>query len=223
MSDEARPLDAVEAELTELCGHLTAGTARFLALVAEFDARQGWADQGAKDCAEWLAWRCSMAPVTAREQVRVAARLRDFSQVRAAFEAGELSYSKVRAISRVVTEATEHDLVDIARHATAADLEAMCRSYRAASVCEEETDDRYYMTCYQDHDGTWVLRGRLRAEDGALVRKPSTSAPTASTKRRAIPRNHRRGASAPARRLSRWPQPCSNGARPRALTETATS
>jgi hypothetical protein len=171
VAEGGRPLEAVEAELTELCGHLTAGTARFLALVAEFDSRKGWADQGCKDCAEWLSWRCSIAPVTAREQVRVAARLQQFAEVRAAFEVGELSYSKVRAICRVVTEATEHDLVQIARHATAADLEAMCRSYRAARECEEETEERYHVTCFQDHDGTWILRGRLRAEDGALVRK----------------------------------------------------
>ncbi len=43
-----------------------------LRLVAEFDRRSGWADQGAISCAAWLSWRCSISPTTAREHVRVA-------------------------------------------------------------------------------------------------------------------------------------------------------
>ena len=172
MVDETRPLEDIEAELTELCGHLNSGTARFLSLVAEFDARNGWAEQGCRDCAEWLSWRCSISPTTAREQVRVASKLSEFPRVREAFGSGQLSYSKVRAVTRIATEATEAELLSIAKHATAADLDVMCRSYRAAvRAVDDDAADSSYVTCFQDIDGSWILHGRLRADDGAVVRK----------------------------------------------------
>ena len=167
MADD-RPLEAVESELTELCGHLNASTARYLALVAEFDARKGWAEWGCRSCAEWLAHQCGLSTTTARHQVRVANRLTELPLIRAAFEAGELSYSQVRALSRIATEATEEDLVSIARHATASDLEVMCRSYRSATRDERPGED---LGCYQDEDGTWVVYGRMSPDPGALFRK----------------------------------------------------
>src|SRR4051812_48397172 len=70
-------LDAeeLERELATLAAHLYAGTCRWLELVAELDRRGGWAVQGARSCAHWLAWRCGLAPRAAREHVRVARRL----------------------------------------------------------------------------------------------------------------------------------------------------
>jgi Domain of unknown function (DUF222) len=118
-----------------------------------------------------LSWRCSISPATAREQVRVASRLVELPLLRKAFESGELSYSKVRAVSRIATDATEADLVAIARHATAADLDVMCRSYRAAVRADDDSGDPFYVTCFQDCDGSWILNGRLRPEDGAVIRK----------------------------------------------------
>jgi hypothetical protein len=115
-----RPLAVLEKEICELAAHLAAATCRWLLLVAEFDARGGWAEWGVKSCAHWLSWRCGIGLHAAREQVRVANRLGELPLVCERFSTGELSYSKVRAITRVATRETEADMVMIGRHATGA-------------------------------------------------------------------------------------------------------
>lgn len=87
--------DALEAEICELAGHLSAGQARFLALVAEFDAREAWGVWGIVSCAHWLAWRTGMSSVAAREHVRVGRALRRLPALAELFARGEISYSKV--------------------------------------------------------------------------------------------------------------------------------
>lgn len=166
------PLERLEADLVELAGHLTAGTCRWLLLLGEFDRRQGWLTWGCHSAAHWLSWRCGVTQVTAREQVRVARRLGELPRVAAAFAAGELSYSKVRAIARVATAATEEDLVMVARHATAAQVERLAGSYArvlAAQGPDPRRHDRRFLGFHHDDDGFLVLFGRLPAEEGAVV------------------------------------------------------
>src|ERR1700759_1678523 len=101
------PLERVEAQICELAGHLAAATCRFLVLLADFDARRGWASWEMGSCAQWLSWKCQMSSGTAREHVRVARALRDLPVIRARFGAAKLSYAKVRALTRIATPATE--------------------------------------------------------------------------------------------------------------------
>src|SRR5690349_23109888 len=91
------PLERVEAQICELAGHLAAATCRFLVLLADFDARRGWASWEMNSCAQWLSWKCQLSSGTAREHVRVARALRDLPVIRARFAAARLSYAKVRA------------------------------------------------------------------------------------------------------------------------------
>src|SRR5207237_1844580 len=118
---------SAEALSVPLAAHLHAAMCRWLLLVAEFDARQGWAAEGCRSCAHWLSWRCSIAPVSAREHMRVARRLGDLPLVQAAFARGELSYSQVRALTRVEDIEREQELLELARTATAAQLERIVR------------------------------------------------------------------------------------------------
>jgi hypothetical protein len=168
---DRRPLQALEREITELAAHIHAATCRWLCLVGEFDAREGWASWGCRSCAHWVSWQCSIAPAAAREHVRVARALRDLPLIRAAFGRGRLSYSKVRALTRVGTVTREEELLDLAETATAAQLERLVRAYRgvvraerAAGGCPER-----YLSWSHDDDGSLLLRGRLPAEEGALV------------------------------------------------------
>src|SRR5918999_4398915 len=85
-------IDRLGEEITELAAHIHAATCRWLALVAEFDRRGGWAQWGCKSCAAFLSWRCAIAPGAAREHVRVARRLEELPVIRAAFAQGRLSY-----------------------------------------------------------------------------------------------------------------------------------
>jgi hypothetical protein len=173
MSPEKLPLERLEQEITELAAHIHAATCRWLCLVAEFDRRDGWAQWGAKSCATWISWTCGVAPNSAREHVRVARRLDELPTIRDAFAAGELSYSKVRAVTRVATAENANDLLMLARHATAAQLERVVRGYRDAASAELGVANRAhrerFLTWHWDDDGSLVLRGRLPADEGALM------------------------------------------------------
>lgn len=168
-----RPLELVEREICELAAHIAAATCRWLLLVAEFDERRGWAEWGVWSCAHWLSWRCGIATRSAREHVRVGRALANLPLVREAFAAGELSYSKVRAITRVADENTEASLVEMARHATGAQLERLVRSYAGALAASadhaRQTIERRKLTYVWEDDGSLTLQARLPADDGAVV------------------------------------------------------
>ncbi|MBI5106643.1 MAG: DUF222 domain-containing protein [Solirubrobacterales bacterium] len=162
--------EALGDEISTLAAHLSAATCRWLELVADFDVREGWGAWGCRSCAHWLAWRCSMAPASAREHVRVARRLRELPLVRAAFGRGALSYSQVRALTRLDAVEDEQALVELASTSTAAQLERIVRGLRQVTADEAQRayDERSLGVLYED-DGTMVLRARLPAEDGAVV------------------------------------------------------
>jgi hypothetical protein len=164
--------DRLVDEITTLAAHITAATARWLTLIAEFDEGEAWAALGAKSCAHWLSWMCGVSPFTAREHVRVARRLQDFPLVAAAFARGELSYSKVRALTRVEDVADEAGLVELARAASASQLERIVRGYRSC-LAVEEGEQRLYaersLSWRYDDDGALVLHGRFAPEQGALL------------------------------------------------------
>ena len=163
----------LEKEICELAAHLAAATCRWLLLVGEFDTRGGWAEWGVKSCAHWLSWRCGIGLHAAREQVRVANRLGELPLVRERFITGELTYSKVRAITRVATPETEADMVMIGRHATGAQLEKLARGYqqalRATTENARATHEREELVHYWEDDGMLRFEGRLSPENGALL------------------------------------------------------
>jgi hypothetical protein len=172
-SPEARPLSQLEREIRELGAHIAAATCRWLCLIAEFDERRGWAVDGIRSCAHWLSWRCSIGLGTAREHVRVAQALRDLPLVRETFSRGELSYCKVRAITRIANPQTEAQLVELAHHATGAQLEKLVRGYRRVqrATCEQaqEAHERRYVAWSWEEDGSLRFEGRLPADEGALL------------------------------------------------------
>lgn len=102
-------LAELEAEITELAGHLNAANYRWLLLIAEFDRRHGWSDGRLASCAHWLNFKCGLSLGPAREKVRVAHALGELPMISAAMARGQLSYSKVRALTRVACPATEEN------------------------------------------------------------------------------------------------------------------
>jgi hypothetical protein len=161
--------DQLEDEIATLAAHIYAGMCRWLKLVGELDRRGDWAESGSGSCAEWLAWRCALLPRTAREHVRVARRLPELPRVRAGFARGELSYAKVRALTRVADADSEEELIKLAQVMTAAQLERAVRSYRRVTTAE--ANGLYadaHLATFWDDDGSLVIHGRLAPEDGAL-------------------------------------------------------
>jgi hypothetical protein len=171
-----RLLERLEAEISELWGHLSAATARFLALVAEFDRSKAYERHGLVGTAQWLNWQCGIGPVAAREKVRVARALETLPQIAASFARGEISYSKVRAMTRVASPANEDVLLNVALHGTAAHVEKLVRKYAwtqrrdAARTAHGQQVSRYLSCFFYDDAGMLVIQGRLPPEVGALVR-----------------------------------------------------
>ena len=164
----------LEAQITELAGHLNAANRRWLALIAEFDRRKGWNDGLTQSCAHWLNWKCGIDMGAAREKVRVAHALESLPAIGAAMGRGELSYSKVRALTRVACPATEQLLLTIALHGTAHHVETVVRQFRrvqeAAEMSREARQQANRRLTYSyDDDGSVIIKARLPAETGAIV------------------------------------------------------
>ncbi len=117
-------------EITLLSARINVANYRLLKLIAEFDYRGVWHCGGAmRSCAHWLVANCGIDLGAAREKVRVARRLAGLPLVEEAFASGELSYSKVRAITRVATPQNEGVLVGLADKVTAGYLEKVVSRY----------------------------------------------------------------------------------------------
>ncbi len=162
-------MEELQDELATLAAHIYAGTCRFLELLGEIDRRGTWADSGCGSCAEWLAWRCALTPRAAREHVRVARRLPELPLIHAAFARGEVSYAKVRALTRVAEPHSEEELLRLGRVLTAAELERAVRAFRRVTTAEASRQhEEERVGWWWDDDGALVIRGRLAPEDGAL-------------------------------------------------------
>jgi Domain of unknown function (DUF222) len=170
---ETASLDRLGDEIAELSAHLDAATARLLDLIREFDRRGGWGN-GFRSCAAWLSWRVGLEPGAARERVRVAHALETLPRLAQALARGELSYAKVRALTRVATPEIEERLLAVGRAGTAEHVERIVRGWRRMDRKAEADEDaqrhvRRGLHVYQDEDGMVVIRGRLAPEVGAVV------------------------------------------------------
>jgi hypothetical protein len=192
--------DQLSDQITTLAGQINAATYRFLKLIAEFDRRNTWAGYGLRSCAHWLNWKCGIAMSPAREKVRTARALEGLPNINTAFQKGELSFSKVRATTRIATEENEDYLLNIAEYGTAQHMEVLVRAFRTVSRIADKPEDfnaaeideckksvlgetkhelrqqefeqeSRSVSCYQDDDGMWIIKARLPAEEGALVAK----------------------------------------------------
>jgi 5-methylcytosine-specific restriction endonuclease McrA len=168
-------LERLGDQIAELSAHLDAATARLLELIREFDERGGWGN-GFSSCAAWLTWRTGLDPGAARERVRVARALPALPKIAQALARGELSYSKVRALTRVASPETEDRLLAIGREGTAMHVERIVRGWRRLDrIAEAKEATRRHrarlLRVYHDEDGMVVLRARLEPEWGAVVKQ----------------------------------------------------
>ncbi len=171
-----RSLDDLEDEIINLAGRINAEEYEFLVLVREFDLRQGWKAYHFNNCAEWLNMKCGLCPGTAREKLRVANALFDLPLTSGAFQSGELSYSKARALTRIATPATEERLLDYAILATAQQVDDHCRKLRNvhrqfAGEDAQRLHRERYLSRSTHGDGSMTISVELPREQGELVMK----------------------------------------------------
>ena len=173
--DDALSVDELGSRIVGLAGRLAAATCRWLLLVAAFDAREGGTRFGLPSTARWLSHTCGLSRRTAVEHVRVARALAAHPQLAAAMSAGRLSYSHVRAITRVAAPGEDtlvRDLVMVAENGTVGQLESMVRGLRTIEHNEAEPsgDAGEYLSHRWGSDSRWQLNARLDPEHGAVVR-----------------------------------------------------
>ena len=150
--------------ITLLAAHIQAATCRLLMLIAEMDRREAYGELHFKSCAHWLSWRTGDSTSTAREKVRVARKLKACPQVLQAFAEGRISYSKVRAITRIVTPDNEETLLAYALDGSTSQLERIIRCYRGPT----DVDNLTLLCSFHHravHEGGFEVD---RLEDGAL-------------------------------------------------------
>src|SRR5438093_10306559 len=178
--DTHSDLDRLGDEIAEMSAHLEAATARLLDRIREFDAREGW-NTRSRSCAAWLSWRLGLDLGAARERVRVPRALGTLPRLAQALARGELSYAKVRALTRVATPDTEERLLAVGKAGTAEHVERIVRGWRRVDQQAEamESAKRHAgraLQLYQDEDGMVVIRARLEPEVGAVLRQARDAA-----------------------------------------------
>ena len=167
--------ERLEADICELSGHIAAATARLVLMIAEYDRRQGWAEWGCRSAAHWLSWKCGVGTHAAREKLRVGHALAELPLIRGAFEVGELSYSQVRAITRVAGPHNEAALVDIARASTAQQLErlvaatAQAERIWDAGFAAAQLAERSFVPGFDYDNAMYTAKLKLTPDDGRLL------------------------------------------------------
>ena len=163
-------------EITRLSAYIYAATYRLLVLIREYDEKEYWHQPGLCSCAHWLNFQCGIGMNAAREKVRVAHALKDLPRISEGFRRGELSYSKVRAMTRAANASNEDYLMKIAKHGTAHHVEKLVSLYRGCIRRQENKDaikqhlNRELSIVYGP-DGCIIINARLPAEQGALIVK----------------------------------------------------
>ncbi len=170
------PIESLEQDIHNLCVGINAATYELLTLIREFDERAGFLKWGLQDSAHWLAWRCDLSVATAREKVRTAHALKELPLISKSFSTGELSYTKVRALTRVANSSNEEDLLGFALRHTAAQVADCCRELRmgdAAStpVAERAFANRFLSLRRVADRAIMVLNVELPLEAGDLIEK----------------------------------------------------
>ena len=173
--------DPLGDRIAALCAHIDAATHRLLTLLRVYDEEGRW--QGCRSCAHWLSWRTGISLGPAREKVRVARRLPSLPLISAAFAKGEISYSKVRALTRAATTGNEAELLTFARHGTTAHVERLVREWRrldrgdacpddlAGQADQADPAEHRGLSLHLADDGNYEIRGQLTPEVGALLLK----------------------------------------------------
>jgi len=170
------PIDELDQAIVDLSARINAATYELLVLIREFEDRAGYLKWGLKDAAEWLSYRCDLGRSAAYEKVRVARALRTLPAISESFSTGELSYSKVRALTRVAGDHNEQDLLDFALGTTAARVEERCRELRFGNDASIDVASRAYanrsLRFSRNPDrGMMTVTVELPIESGELLEK----------------------------------------------------
>ncbi|HEY5624789.1 MAG TPA: DUF222 domain-containing protein, partial [Gammaproteobacteria bacterium] len=169
-------IDELDRNILNLCTRINAATYELLVMIREFDERAGFLQWSLNSSIEWLAWRCDMSLTTAREKLRVAHALKTLPAISEAFSTGELSYAKVRALTRIASRDNEEELLAFSLRTTATVVAERCRELRCGSEASLDIASNAYarrsLRIGRDpHRGMMTITVELPMDTGELVEK----------------------------------------------------
>ncbi|NNK63523.1 MAG: DUF222 domain-containing protein, partial [Gemmatimonadetes bacterium] len=210
--ERADALLALGDRIADLARSIQVAEAEMMRLIVEFDRRRGWAEAGFGSCAEWLAWRIGVLPNAARERVRTARALAELPLATAAMAEGRLPYAKARALTRVATPESEEALLALAEAGSALNLERVVRAWKAMDDAKELSAEQVRhrnrrFSVFVGDDGSYVVKGRLEPEVGAVLMR-AVEAATDALYRREVDGEPAAGADLPSAAPSSAAEPC---------------
>lgn len=144
-----------------------------LDLVAEMDRTEEWTYDGASSMGNWLANRYGLSRHTAAEWVRVAGAIPELPAIRAAYQAGRMSFDQVRATTRFATPETDDEIAQEAAGLTVTELNRMGREITSRDV-EEVHRTRHFTWKFDEKNPVMWFSGKMVASDGAELVKAIT-------------------------------------------------
>ena len=143
--------------------------ASWLLALDDFDTWGTWAEDGHSSCVSWLQTSCRMARSTAADKLRVARQLGRRKVLADTFGAGEVSYSQVRALSRVEKIDDNHDrwLLEATADSNMAQLEWFVRHQRRIADQDRPPADLY------DKRGLYRQPGFAGGMDRVIIEAPA--------------------------------------------------
>ena len=169
-------IDELDEAIGQLNRSINASSYQLLLLIREFDERAGWLKWSFTDGVTWLKWRCDLGTGTAREKLRIAHALKELPLISDAFASGNLSYSKVRVMTRVATTENEADLIALAKRMTVRHLTEHCKQRSNAqkastALAQAAQNSRAFRVWHDTAKGTVHFSIELPVEEGELVEK----------------------------------------------------
>jgi hypothetical protein len=172
----------IEERISGAAASLHAATAQLVELATTFDDDAGWSGIGMRSCAHWLTIATGIDLWNAREVLRAGHALRTLPLIHEAFCNGQLSFDKVRALTRVASADDESFWLELALSASGAQLPRICRAYRYAIAVDDpnrpqmQRARRRVVSWWLDEDGMLALFATLPPAEGALVLRAIESA-----------------------------------------------
>lgn len=188
-SSPAAPALPLARDLSNALTNWSTSQRTVIGLAADFADSGEWMAAGAASAAHWIAAVADIEVCTAREWIRVGRRLRTLPRIADLFDSDDLSYSKVRVLSRLATPDNEEQLVAIALDVPAGALARAVAAWlhRTSNARELELlqHDQRSVTWRNEPDGMVTFTARLPPlVAGVLIARLSThvmsSRPTAT-------------------------------------------
>ena len=143
--------------------------------VGQVERTNSWKGEGAKSITEWLSIETDCPQYEAQAVVLLAAQLQHLPVTQAALRNGTLSNAQAVEVARgaIVAPNTETQLLNLAKYVTVRDLRDATSRVVAAATDETERHRQVhksrYFKSWSELDGSFNVRGRMTAANGALV------------------------------------------------------